>query len=150
MLSTSFGARNVCTKCLRLLCSHPRNWLQSRLHSLLKCRVIRVALLRRVCAVKGVSVVGIQRETLCQPLGQIRVGDEMPAVNDQIRIAGIKLGHGVVTCETACCDELYAALGEDLAEVVERVVLGFDGRFGLDAVFGRCVGREGVELLLLI
>src|ERR1700758_5291568 len=49
-------------------------------------RIVRVAV--RVAAVEGRAVVAVERQAVAQPLGQIRVGDEMAAERDEGGIPG--------------------------------------------------------------
>jgi hypothetical protein len=124
----------------------------SSCHTLLVKWIIRVSLLRRISAVKGIAIIRIQLQTLCKTLGQIRVRDEPATEDDEVGIARLELGRRVVTVEAARCDEFDATFCEDLAELDERVAtLGFHGRFGFDAFATRVgVCGEGVHFGLFI
>lgn len=114
-------------------------------------RVVGVALLRRIRAVEGRTVVRVQLQTLCQSLGQIGVGDKVTAEDDEVCFASVKLGDGVVAAEVAGSNEADIALGKYLAEAREVVGLGLDGDLGFDAfAWVGGVGGEGVELGLLV
>ena len=113
-------------------------------------RIICVPLLRRISAVEGVAIVLVQLQALGEAFGKIGVGNEPATEDDEIGIARLNLGRGIVAIEAAGGNELNAAFSKNLAESGEAVAsFGFYGGFGFDACTAG-VGGQGVHLGLFV
>ena len=92
-----------------------------------------VSVAARVAAVEGRPVVAVERQALAQPLGQIRVGDEVASERDEVGISGGDDGLRQSAVE--------AAGGDQGARELRPQMLGRDGRLAVSDLLGALDAR---------